>query len=49
MRLSQLEGKEYKKYSGAKFAYKTDTKVNHIKDDKGCNQRSFQLTYLEVA
>lgn len=34
MSLSQLEGAEYKKYSGAKFAYKTDTKVNHIKDDK---------------
>ena len=34
MSLSQLDGKEYKKYSGAKFAYKLDTKVNHIKEDK---------------
>lgn len=34
MSLSQLDGQEYKKYSGARFAYKLDTKVNYIKDDK---------------
>ena len=34
MSLSQLGSNEYKKYSGAKIAFKLDSKTNHIKDDK---------------
>lgn len=34
MSLSQLGSQEYKKYSGAKVAFKLDSKINYIKDDK---------------